>query len=194
MSFQISEGPKRSKSNAASATATSSSALNDKIEISEDHLYGPFDFSAHRRDTVRSKARPKFRVRDDLQDLAFIDDTSSSSKSKSPPLIDLGTTPPPQFVDLAVPDQTEIHELVSYLSSMFPDTPKMYFEDQADELVGKPAALDRLILEFILTVLLYLPFSSNIASCRPSSKPWSSMSMLIFGVLKLLKFCNKKVI
>jgi hypothetical protein len=27
---------------------------------------------------------------------------------------------------------------------MFPDTPKEYFEEHADELVGKPAALDRL--------------------------------------------------
>ena len=45
-----------------------------KIEISEDHLYGPFNFSAHRPEATKSarqklkaaRQKASFRVRDDL--------------------------------------------------------------------------------------------------------------------------------
>jgi hypothetical protein len=32
---------------------------------------------------------------------------------------------------------------VAALCGMFPETPRIYFEDSAEELVGKPAAIDR---------------------------------------------------
>ena len=132
---------------------TSSASAVDKIEISEDHLYGPFNFSAHRpeatksaRQKVKSRQKASFRVRDDLN----IDDATSgtSTSTRTPPLIDLGgSPPPPTLVDLSHPDQHEIVELVTWLCGMFPDTPKRFIEDHAEDLVGKPAALDRLVLK-----------------------------------------------
>lgn len=152
--------PKRARATTSTATAPSSSVTSssvEKIEISEDHLYGPFNFSAHRpeaskiaRQKSKYRQKVKFRVRDDLN----IDDTTSgasTSTSKTPPLIDLGgTPPPPTLVDLSHPDQHEIQELVTWLCGMFPDTPKRFIEEQAEDLVGKPAALDR--LDFLSTI------------------------------------------
>ena len=82
-----------------------------------------------------------------------------------PPVVDLATpeiitvegTPPPLpsqqqepvVVDLSQSDQAEIRGLYVNFCQMFPETPKQYLEQQAGELVGKPAAIDRFIDELV---------------------------------------------
>ena len=155
----MNEARKRSK---PAATSSATSAAN-KIEISEDHLHGPFNFSAHRREATKmsrqkQKLRAQFRVRDDIFDDAMDVDgsASNSSKAPTPPVIDLRATPPPQLVDLSAPDQKEVRELVSHLTNMFPDTPIEFFEEHAEDLVGKPAAFERLVA--LKVVALLSPF------------------------------------
>ena len=52
-------------------------------------------------------------------------------------------------MDLSQSDTQEIRDLYQSLSSMFPTTPNEYLEEQAEELAGKPAALERFITEHL---------------------------------------------
>jgi hypothetical protein len=52
-----------------------------------------------------------FRVRDDLD--IHDDGSVSSSKAKTPPLIDLRKMPSPQLVDLSRPNDKEVVDMVS---------------------------------------------------------------------------------
>jgi hypothetical protein len=54
-----------------------------------------------------------FRVRDDLD--IHDDGSASSSRAKTPPLIDLRKTPSPQLVDLSKPDEKEVEDMVPRL-------------------------------------------------------------------------------
>ena len=94
--------------------------------------------------------------------------TQSSIKSEAsekivPPVVDLATpevitvdeTPSPisqekekpVLVDISQSDQLEIQMLFKQFCDMFPNTPKLYLEQQAADLVGKHAAINRFIDE-----------------------------------------------
>ena len=64
--------------------------------------------------------------------------STASSSSRSPPIVDLSQSEPP-----------EIRDLFQTLVNMFPDTRTEYLEEQAEELAGKPVALDRFISEHL---------------------------------------------
>ena len=84
-------------------------------------------------------------------------------KKLPPPIVDLATpevitvegTPPPLaeiqdepvVVDLSQTDQVDIHMLYKDFCQMFPNTPKLYLEQQAADLVGKHVAINRFIDE-----------------------------------------------
>ena len=53
----------------------------------------------------------------------------------------------PVVVDLCQADNAEIQMLYKQFCEMFPDTPKLYLEQQAADLVGKHAAINRFIDE-----------------------------------------------
>lgn len=63
--------------------------------------------------------------------------------------VDGGSDQAPAQPDLPAippaPDPKEVRELVASLISMFPNTPSEFFKEQAQDLVGKPAAFDRLV-------------------------------------------------
>ena len=85
------------------------------------------------------------------------------AKNISPPIVDLSTpevitvegTPSPLssahnepvVVDLCQTDQAEIQMLYNSFCQMFPNTPNLYLEQQAADLVGKHAAINRFIDE-----------------------------------------------
>ena len=88
---------------------------------------------------------------------------SEASEKIVPPVVDLATpevitvdeTPSPitqekdkpVLVDISQADQLEIQMLFKQFCDMFPDTPKLYLEQQAADLVGKHAAINRFIDE-----------------------------------------------
>lgn len=53
------------------------------------------------------------------------------------------------MVDLSQSDSAEIRDLFQNLVAMFPTTPTDFLEDQAEELAGKPVALERFISEHL---------------------------------------------
>jgi hypothetical protein len=85
------------------------------------------------------------------------------TKKIPPPLVDLATpevitveeTPSPQsqskeepiVVDLCQTDKKEVEMLYNDFCQMFPNTPKLFLEQQASDLVGKHAAINRFIDE-----------------------------------------------
>ncbi len=163
-------GPKRLKasddgsgSSGATETKKSSTKREDrsKIELSEEDLYGPFDFKAHRQDKNRgpgrssqAKERDFVGMREDLKSLLPSTVTSgsgtSSSTSSSVEVVDLAATPPPPpIVDLSNPDEGEKKDLLSQFLAMFPDAPRQYLVEQTEELAGKPAAIERFINELL---------------------------------------------
>ena len=136
----------------------------------------------------------QFSVQMQLEQLAANSASSVESLEKSvPPVVDLATpevitveeTPSPisqpkdapVVVDLCQADNTEIHALYKQFCEMFPSTPKLYLEQQAADLVGKHAAINRFIDELfendskppeywkpdVLTIPLS-PNSSNLTS------------------------------
>ena len=71
---------------------------------------------------------------------------------KAPSLVDLSSdasNSPPPVVDLSQSDNLEIRDLFQTLVSMFPTTCREYLEEQAEELCGKPIALERFISEHL---------------------------------------------
>ena len=53
---------------------------------------------------------------------------------------------PPVVVDLVAEmatDPAEVAELVANLAEMFPEAPIKYPQEQCEDLVGKPAAIER---------------------------------------------------
>ena len=71
---------------------------------------------------------------------------------KTPSLVDLSSdasNSPPPVVDLSQSDNLEIRDLFQTLVSMFPTTCREYLEEQAEELCGKPIALERFISEHL---------------------------------------------
>ena len=85
------------------------------------------------------------------------------TKKLPPPIVDLATpevitveeTPSPQsqskhepvVVDLCQADKKEVQMLYNDYCQMFPNTPKLFLEQQASDLVGKHAAINRFIDE-----------------------------------------------
>lgn len=149
-------------------TSTSSSKKADprhKIQLSEDQLHGPFNFSAHRPQKHKSKTSAassssgsvKFdALREDLKSLVTSSkqDKSSSSKmtsaERSPALVDISDGGgSPVLVDLSQSDTAEIRDLFSNFKMMFPNTPVEYLEEMAEELAGKPIATERFISELL---------------------------------------------
>ena len=147
-------------------TSTTSSKKADprhKIQLSEDQLHGPFNFSAHRPQKHKSKTSTassssgsgsvKFdALREDLKSLVTNSkqDKSSSSKIGSPALVDISDGGgSPVLVDLSQSDTAEIRDLFSNFKMMFPNTPVEYLEEMAEELAGKPIATERFISELL---------------------------------------------
>ena len=148
-------------------TSTSSSSKKadprHKIQLSEDQLHGPFNFSAHRPQKHKSKTSTassssgsgsvKFdALREDLKSLVTNSkqDKSSSSKIGSPALVDISDGGgSPVLVDLSQSDTAEIRDLFSNFKMMFPNTPVEYLEEMAEELAGKPIATERFISELL---------------------------------------------
>ena len=130
--------PKRARAATSTAASSGNSTNNSdngvqKIEITDDHLYGPFNFSAHRPEAAKNAARLKetrgkaaaaYRIREDLDDVALLSvrpKTKSRAKAtsrhrnetgadKMPEVIDLGTVSdgdvtPPLLVDISKADQ-----------------------------------------------------------------------------------------
>lgn len=158
-----------------------------KIQLSEKHLHGPYNFYDHRKRGAssnvsgassstsdpfasgRSKGKIEFKaLRKDLKDIVDNKPSKSNNSSdrevvplsgpsdsevrnESPPVVDLGDLPPSPVVvvDLSYADQSEKRELLGSFTNMFPDTPVEYLVEQADELAGKPAAIERFIMELL---------------------------------------------
>ena len=79
-------------------------------------------------------------------------DRPATSNKKIPSLVDLSSdasNSPPPVVDLSQSDNHEIRDLFQTLVSMFPTTCREYLEEQAEELCGKPIALERFISEHL---------------------------------------------
>ncbi len=128
------------------------------LELSEDLIYGPFDFGAHRPKAGKSSSKKNegkglAAVREDLKDVLTAMEGGAKSDNKVPEVVDLlqDDVPrgPPPVVDLSKPDQGEKAELLQSFRNMFPDTPVEFLEEQAEELAGKPAATDRFITELL---------------------------------------------
>ncbi|TRY62087.1 hypothetical protein TCAL_11326 [Tigriopus californicus] len=161
-----------------------------KIQLSEKHLHGPYNFYDHRKRGAPSSSspsgtstsdafassRPRGKIefkalRKDLQ--VIVDNnpdkgnlsnssarsgaamsgpsTESKNGNDSPPVVDLRDLPPSPVVvvDLSDADQSEKRELLGSFTNMFPGTPVEYLVEQADELAGKPAAIERFIMELL---------------------------------------------
>ncbi len=166
-------GGSNNSSAASSPRPRKASSSADKIALSEDHLHGPFNFLDHRRPskkhknssssaTSSSSTKTFQAMREDLKPLLSNNDnidakpTTISSKGgetgkKTPTLVDLSKDAPesPIVVDLSQTDSQEIKELFNQLANMFPTSPLDYLEEMAEELVGKPAAIDRFITEHL---------------------------------------------
>ena len=63
---------------------------------------------------------------------------SSSSSTNNQPI-----------VDLSKPNSREIQDLFQSLSTMFPDTPAEFLGEKAEELIGKPDAINRFVSEHL---------------------------------------------
>jgi hypothetical protein len=89
-------------------------------------------------------------LREDLKRLLDEKDLKpSQSGKKTPTLVDLSNDSSPPIVDLSQSDSQEIRDLFVNLSNMFPTTPIEYLEEQAEELAGKHAALERFITDHL---------------------------------------------
>ena len=168
-----SKGASRSSSGSSTPTTKQREDSRHKIQLSEDQLYGPFNFmdrkgvKKHKQKSSHSSSSSgspsfsssgndiKFKaLRKDLQILIDSKETRKDLKDhpkKPPSLVDLSsddTRSPPDIVDLSQ-DKEEIRELFQTLISMFPTTCSEYLEEQAEELAGKPTALDRFITEHL---------------------------------------------
>ncbi len=132
----------------------SSAERNRKeADLSENLIYGPFDFSAHRQEKGTKSIREAFQdASPSLQDQERGEGEPASIKS--PEVVDLfnDETPakePPPIVDISSADRAEKRELFNSFKNMFPATPVAYLEEQAEELAGKPAATERFIGELL---------------------------------------------
>ena len=164
----------RSSSGSSTPTTKQREDSRHKIQLSEDQLYGPFNFmdrkgaKKHKQKSHSSSSSgsPSFSSGNDIKfkalrkDLQMLIDSKETRKDlkdhptvvkKPPSLVDLSsddTRSPPDIVDLSQ-DKEEIRELFQTLISMFPTTCSEYLEEQAEELAGKPTALDRFITEHL---------------------------------------------
>ena len=165
----------RSSSGSSTPTTIKREDSRHKIQLSEDQLYGPFNFmdrkgvKKHKQKSHSSSSSgsPSFSSGNDIKfkalrkDLQILIDSKETRKDlkdhptvvkKPPSLVDLSsddnTRSPPDIVDLSQ-DKEEIRELFQTLISMFPTTCSEYLEEQAEELAGKPTALDRFITEHL---------------------------------------------
>ena len=169
---------KKPRSESGSNGKTRKREAPAKIELSEKHLYGPFNFKEHRpgggesssgtsssnssasssRNPPASAAGGSRQHRLDNPELDSIgEDGLAPPAKKRPklkvPVVDLMHSPSPPVVDLsdedAPPDQKEKLELLNNFVDMFPMARRPYLEYKVDELVGKPAAIDRFIGEML---------------------------------------------
>ena len=112
-----------------------------KIELSEAQLHGPFDFFSHRpNDKHRSNmTQQKTTV------------ATAPSNNPSPEVFTVEDGPPivVQLDEDPAERTAEMRELYSSFRTMFPDTPQIFLQEQAEELVGKPAAIDRFVTEHL---------------------------------------------
>lgn len=175
----IDEAPKLSKGKGkSSGRGKGSSGKKEekgKIELTEDLLHGPFDFSAHRQDhqrngkfspgttsstgTIKGEGKKSLDgLREDLRAVVASMDGGGKRESanRSPEVVELladeprpAQRTPPIVVDLSKADRNEKRELLSGFLNMFPGTPREYLEEQAEELAGKPAATERFITEHL---------------------------------------------
>ena len=169
-----SKGASRSSSGSSTPTTIKREDSRHKIQLSEDQLYGPFNFMdrkgarkhKQKSHSSSSSGSPSFSSGNDIKfkalrkDLQMLIDSKETRKDlkdhptvvkKPPSLVDLSsddTRSPPDIVDLSQ-DKEEIRELFQTLISMFPTTCSEYLEEQAEELAGKPTALDRFITEHL---------------------------------------------
>ena len=149
--------PSRSSSTSSASSSSikeggsSSNTTRRKIQLSEDQLHGPFNFMDHRPRKDRSSKSSSIRDSNSASSAATAGGSAGSSgnrkQNKTPTLVDLSNSPP--VVDLSQSDSQEIRDLYQSLISMFPTTPIEYLEEQAEELAGKPAALERFITEHL---------------------------------------------
>ena len=148
--------PSRSSSTSSASSSSikeggsSSNTTRRKIQLSEDQLHGPFNFMDHRPRKDRSSKSSSIRDGNSASSAIAGGSAGSSSnrkQNKTPTLVDLSNSPP--VVDLSQSDSQEIRDLYQSLISMFPTTPIEYLEEQAEELAGKPAALERFITEHL---------------------------------------------
>ena len=168
------KGASRSSSGSSTPTTKQREDSRHKIQLSEDQLYGPFNFmdrkgaKKHKQKSHSSSSSgsPSFSTGNDIKfkalrkDLQMLIESKETRKDlkdhptvvkKPPSLVDLSsddTRSPPDIVDLSQ-DKEEIRELFQTLISMFPTTCSEYLEEQAEELAGKPTALDRFITEHL---------------------------------------------
>ena len=165
-----SKGTSRSSSGSSTPTIKREDGRH-KIQLSEDQLYGPFNFMDRRTKKHKQKMASsssglsgnevKFKaLREDLQMLIDSKETKKDvvpvslgvPNKKAPSLVDLSSdasNSPPPVVDLSQSDNLEIRDLFQTLVSMFPTTCREYLEEQAEELCGKPIALERFISEHL---------------------------------------------
>ena len=82
---------------------------------------------------------------DEIERLKQLGDDDLVQLDYAPEVITVADNAAPLLVDLSETDPAEARTLYMNLSEMFPDLPKEYLVQRAEDLAGKPAAIDRLI-------------------------------------------------